>query len=60
MKTPAHESSSFSHHIGRVASALVWWALSSLVAIALVETNGLAGLAAAVGGGLVLGFFLFK
>ncbi|MCL5950783.1 MAG: hypothetical protein M1132_03520 [Chloroflexi bacterium] len=60
MKTPAHESSSFFHHIGQVASALVWWALSSLVAIALVETNGLAGLAAAVVGGLVLGFFLFK
>ncbi len=39
---------------------ILWWALASLIAIAIVETNGPAGLAAALVGGIILGFLLLR
>lgn len=44
----------------KIIRNVLWWALASLIAIALVETNGPAGLAAALVGGIILGFLLFR
>jgi hypothetical protein len=38
---------------------LLWWAFASLVAIVLLQTNPLLGLAVAVAGGIVFGILLF-
>jgi hypothetical protein len=39
---------------------LFWWALASLVAIALLLINPLLGLAAALAGGIAFGLALFQ
>jgi hypothetical protein len=38
---------------------LLWWAMATLVAVALIEWNAYAGLGAALLGGIILGILLF-
>lgn len=45
---------------GSAIRNVLWWTLASLIAIVLVEYNGLLGLGAAIVGGIALGVFLSR
>jgi hypothetical protein len=46
------------NHKSKIINVL-WWAFAAIVAIVLVETNALLGLAVAAIGGIILGILLF-